>query len=248
MPEMTTLATLKAEIADDLDRTDLTTAIASEITKAITFYQDTRFYFNETRDCVIATAADQRLYADEDVEGIVYRVVLDADGEIVEDENGDIVIFAEDSDVTSTGDALADFIEIDQVILEGSEAYELDEMSPKEWELLTASGDNTNKPTHWCYYGGAIGLYPIPDAQYAVRFIGHVKKAAPAADATANNVWMIHAFDLIRSRVCARLALRKIRDTELAAIHTAMEVDEKRRLLSESAAKTGTGFIVPTEF
>lgn len=245
---MTTLATLKAEIADDLDRTDLTTAIASEINKAISFYQDTRFYFNETRDCVIATAADQRLYADEDVEGIVYRVVVDDEGEIVEDENGDIVIFQEDSDAVSTGEALADFIEVDQVLLEGSEGYELEEMSPKDWEILTASGDITGRPTNWCYYGGAIGLYPIPDAQYAVRFIGHIKKAAPAADGTANNVWMTHGFELIRSRVCARLALRKIRDPELAAMHTAMEYEEKRRLLSESAAKTGTGFIRPTEF
>lgn len=245
---MTTLALLKAEIADDLDRTDLTTAIASEITKAIGFFQDTRFWFNETRDCVIATAANQRLYSDEGVEGIVYRVVLDSNDEIVEDENGDIILFAEDSDTTAVGDALSDFITVDQVRLEGANGYDLEPISPKDWEALTASGDETGKPTHWCYFGGAFGLYPIPDAQYAVRFIGHVRKAAPASDAEANNVWMIHAFDLIRSQVCARLALRKLRDQELAAINVALVEQEKQQLLSETASKTGTGFITPTEF
>jgi len=245
---MTTLTLLKAEIADDLDRTDLTSAIASEITRAITYYQDTRFYFNETRDCVIATAADQRLYADEDVEGIVYRIVTDDDDQIVRDENDDVVIFPESSDVTSVGDALSDFIEIDQVLFDADDAYELDEMSPKEWEILTASGDNTGRPTNWCYYGGSIGLYPIPDAEYAIRFIGHVKKAAPATDGEANNVWMIYAFNLIRARVCAQLALRKIRDSELFQMHTTAEAQELNRLLKESASKVGTGFVVPSEF
>lgn len=244
---MTTLALLKAEIADDIDRTDLTSAVAAEITKAITYYQNFRFYFNETRDCVIATVADQRLYADEDVEGIVYRIVVDSDGEIVLDENDDIVIFAEDSDVTSVGDALSDFITVDQVIIEG-EGTELAQMSPYEWEMLTASGDATGKPTSWCYFGGGFGLYPIPDAQYAVRFIGHVKKAAPAADATANNVWMIYAFNLIRARVCAQLALRKIRDSEMFQMHTMAEAVELNRLKSETASKVGTGFVTPTEF
>lgn len=244
---MTTLALLKAEIAEDLDRDNIDAAIASEINRAIEFYQNTRFYFNETRDCVIATVEDQRIYADEDVEGIVYRVVADNNGEIVEDVNGDIVIFAEDSDVTATGDALSDFIEVDQVIIEGV-GLELEEMSPKDWERLTASGTSKGRPTNWCYYGGGFGLYPIPDAQYAVRFIGHVKKAAPAADSTPNNVWMIYAYNLIRARVCAQLSLRKVIDQDRFQANAAAEIVELSRLNSETATKVGTGFVTPSEF
>ncbi len=59
---MTTLAALKAEIADDLDRTDITTRIASAITSAITFYQRQRFYFNETREETFSTVAAQSDY------------------------------------------------------------------------------------------------------------------------------------------------------------------------------------------
>lgn len=59
---MTTLATIKAEIADDLVRSDLTSQIASAITSAIKFYQRQRFYFNETRSETFATVVDQADY------------------------------------------------------------------------------------------------------------------------------------------------------------------------------------------
>lgn len=59
---MATLADLKAEIADDLERPDLATTIASEVSRAIVFYQRTRFYFTETRDVTFSTVAGQKLY------------------------------------------------------------------------------------------------------------------------------------------------------------------------------------------
>lgn len=45
---MSTLATLKTRIADELSRSDLTSQIALAITDAIGKYQKVRFYFNET--------------------------------------------------------------------------------------------------------------------------------------------------------------------------------------------------------
>lgn len=59
---MTLLSTLSARIADDLSRSDLTTQIAAAITDAITHYQSTRFYFNETRSVTFSTVAAQSLY------------------------------------------------------------------------------------------------------------------------------------------------------------------------------------------
>lgn len=63
---MTTLAALKAEIADDLDRTDLTTRISSAITSAINHYRKTRFFFNESRTVTFTTVADQDTYTSAD--------------------------------------------------------------------------------------------------------------------------------------------------------------------------------------
>lgn len=59
---MTTLAAMKARIASDLRRTDLTTQIADAITTAIEACQTERFFFNETRDITFNTVADQEAY------------------------------------------------------------------------------------------------------------------------------------------------------------------------------------------
>lgn len=210
---MTTLALLKSEIADDLDRTDLTTQIASEINKAIRHYQRTRFYFNETRDETFATVADQKVYTKVD-SAIIPK-----------------------------------FIEIDQIcVMDGTQPNDLDEINPKEWEMLTASGDSTGKPCSWTYFNTSFGFYPIPDQAYTVRPIGHIMKDAPADDNEADNVWMTEAFDLIRARACAMLAARKLRDVNLAQLHKQVEADEETRLLSETTTRIGTGFVTPTEF
>lgn len=63
---MSTLTALKAEIADDFDRSDLTTAIANAISRAIRYFQATRFYFNVTRDKTFVTVADQSVYTTAD--------------------------------------------------------------------------------------------------------------------------------------------------------------------------------------
>lgn len=59
---MSTLGTLKAEIADDIARSDLTTQIASAISSAIDHYKSRRFYFNETRSVTFNTVAGQSTY------------------------------------------------------------------------------------------------------------------------------------------------------------------------------------------
>lgn len=60
---MTTLAIMKARIADELgQRTDLTSQIAYAISDAIAAYQAERFYFNETRSITFTTVADQEFY------------------------------------------------------------------------------------------------------------------------------------------------------------------------------------------
>lgn len=61
---MTTLATLKSRISDELSRSDLTSQIASAITSAIEYYQSIRFYFNETgaAGLTFSTVAGQEVY------------------------------------------------------------------------------------------------------------------------------------------------------------------------------------------
>lgn len=63
---MSTLAVLKAEIADDLKRSDLTTAIADEIPRAIEFYQKEHLFFKERENLPFSTVANQVYYSSSD--------------------------------------------------------------------------------------------------------------------------------------------------------------------------------------
>lgn len=63
---MTTLATMKARIASELRRTDLTTQIAAAITTAIQAYEHERWFFNESRENTFTTVAEQQDYGVDD--------------------------------------------------------------------------------------------------------------------------------------------------------------------------------------
>jgi hypothetical protein len=74
---MTTLAVMKARIADELgDRSDLTDRIARAIADAIAEYQQKRFWFNESRDVTFPTVAGQEFYTAADHADIpnLYRI------------------------------------------------------------------------------------------------------------------------------------------------------------------------------
>lgn len=58
-----TLGDMKARVADELARSDLTTQIANAINDAIDFYQNERFIFNESRDITFSTVSGQEFYS-----------------------------------------------------------------------------------------------------------------------------------------------------------------------------------------
>jgi hypothetical protein len=73
---MTTLAILKAKIADDLTRSDLSSQIATAITDAIRAYSDAPYYFNQSRSMSFSTVADQWDYdsTDDANIGLIRRI------------------------------------------------------------------------------------------------------------------------------------------------------------------------------
>jgi hypothetical protein len=75
---MTTLATLKSQIADDLARDDLTSQIAAAITQAIDFYKEERLFWMDTRAETFDTVADQSAYDVDDDAAIPLFIKIDA--------------------------------------------------------------------------------------------------------------------------------------------------------------------------
>ena len=82
---MTTLATLRSQIADDLARDDLTTQIAAAITQAIEFYKEERLFWMDNRTETFDTVADQSGY-DSDDDDVIARMIK-IDGIILSDSD-----------------------------------------------------------------------------------------------------------------------------------------------------------------
>lgn len=74
---MTTFALLKSAVADDLERSDLTSQIGTEINNAIKEYARRRFWFNQSRTLTFSTVASQEFYGTSDNTSIPYLTVID---------------------------------------------------------------------------------------------------------------------------------------------------------------------------
>lgn len=74
---MTTLGTMMDRIADELDRTDLTTQIQKAIQTAIEKYERKRFYFNEARSLTFTTVDGQEFYTSADATDIPNLLFID---------------------------------------------------------------------------------------------------------------------------------------------------------------------------
>lgn len=210
---MATLADLKADIASDFARGDLTTEIAAAITRAIEYFQPTRFWFNETRDLTFNTVIGQARYTSADDADIPGIITLDAT-----------------------------FITV------GGQNRELDWVYPDDYELAVDSSASTGEPYCYTRLNETIGLYPLPDAVYTIRLQCHYVVDAPTSDADAANLWIVNAYQLIRSRAAWEIASKKVRDYDFARL-MAGEVDyELNRLNGQTSKRLGTGQIQATSF
>ncbi len=145
---MGTYATINAEIAVDLTRSDLTTQIAQATLDAIEYYSAERFWFNETRGATFPTIDGTSDY-------IVASSIFPADPTISDFITIDYVQFAQSS----------------------TNKWMLDRICPEEMEELLV-GAPEGQPTCYCYQDLTFRLYPIPDAVYTVRVAGHYRMQA----------------------------------------------------------------------
>lgn len=210
---MSTLAELKADIAGDFMRSDLDSAIASAISRAIRHYQAEHFYFNETRDKTFSCVVGQIWYTG--------------------DDDADIPLFTD----------------IDMLhITINNNRYRMKHYPIDRFEILTDGNATNGQPYIYTYYNQSIGLYTPPDNTYTIRIIGAYKAPEPATDAEANNVWMTEAYNLIRDRARADVALRKVRDTGVANTAKLAEQEELARIRSETARRVKTNRVIPVTF
>lgn len=141
-----------------------------------------------------------------------------------------------------------EFYQIDGAYLtDGSEITELERVNYTEIEPGQATPTEA-APFAYAYIAKSLRLYDVPDAIYAVRLTGHIKIAAPASDAEADNIWMTEAYDLIMCRAKAELYAHRWEDPANAQIMRAAEGDALNRLLGATHDKVALGYLEATEF
>jgi hypothetical protein len=130
----------------------------------------------------------------------------------------------------------------------GATVTMLERYRPEVIEDLSNNQSAVGEPYAYTYYNRTLRLYPIPGQVYACRVPGLVVMAAPAADDTAGNVWMVEGERLIRSRAKLELAVHVLRDQGLATAMAGAVQEAESQLKSTGNRQTGSGMITPTQF
>lgn len=209
---MATLAVMKARIASELDRSDITSSIASAIQDAIDEFEPTRFWFNESRALTFATVAAQRIYTSADASWISNIIAVDA-----------------------------------MFVIQSSQNYDLSRVDAPTNEYMSDINAQSGRPYEWAYYEKEIWLYPIPDAVYTVRALGHFRPADLSGDSDTN-VWTTEAERLIRRRAKQVLFQEVVNSPEEAAMQEPLVQQELSRLLSETTRRRSMKRIQATQF
>lgn len=229
---MSTLGEMKARIASELARGNLSTQIASAISTAIRSYQKERFRFNESVPLApvqLNTIAGQPYYS-----GALPSAPL----------------------IT----ALPTMQKVDYLhILIGNTWQPLDRIQPEEIRLLNFANTQSGQPLSYAIEGETIMLYPTPSEAWPILIAGFFAYPAPADDAEVGNRWMTDGELLIRSRAKYEIALHITRNDKM---QLAMSPNAPapgvttghaaywawKELKGEANRFTGTGRIRATQF
>jgi hypothetical protein len=141
----------------------------------------------------------------------------------------------------------------------GTEFYRLDgvfltydgevlELDRADYTALEAADTQQGVPSHYAYVNRALRLWQAPDDAYSVRLTGHIKLAAPASDAEADNAWMTEAYDLIMAHAKAELYAHRWEDERNAAIQQTIVREKLRDLTFATHDKVEPGYLEATEF
>jgi hypothetical protein len=145
---------------------------------------------------------------------------------------------------------IANIIRIDNVFLVKDDGTdELDRKKPAEIELMLPANVTSSVPGYYSYENQKLRIAAPPNSDdYVIRVFGQVWIDAPEADDTADNPWMIEAYDLLKYRAKASLYADYMEDLGMAQPMSAAEQEQLRTLEGETNMRASTGFVEPTQF
>lgn len=218
---MTTLADIRATIADELRRTDLNDQIDRSIIRACEYIARECSFITERAECEIATIAGQQWYSTVDMSssagpGTNDSATLDA-GEVLN------ILHMQRLDTSSL-------------------YQEITERAFKTFERLSEDTASGGPPVHYSMYGGRIGFWPVPQSVITIEFSGYIKPVIPSTG-TDECVFFDEAQELVERLASQRVNRHYIRDFEAAQADSMTAGEIIAGLRHENAKKQSAGRI-----
>src|SRR5260221_3646459 len=151
--------------------------------------------------------------------------------------------------------------DIDSILFNQSSSFRYP-LTKRTWAWMEQNSINPNAvtgfSTDYCWYGGQLRLYPIPNGVYSCRISGTIRLTPDPLSADADtNAWMTDGEELIRQRAKADLNINVIRDPEWQQERrmiagqglwflSTLEQSAFDVLAAESTERLSSGHLVPT--
>lgn len=224
-----TLTDMKARIAREMARTDLSNQIADAINDAIAVYSQERFSFSEDMadgTWSMNTVAGRTVYTDADlpilsssyrIDNINALIGATAIRELVRKDPNELLLYNQ------------------------------------------RTGTINGQPMWFAYENGKLLISPAPDKAYQLNFSVFRNIAAPASDTEAGNPWMTTAERLIRARAKFELATHVTRNPTMAqAMSPSLPIEnqgmvgaayrEWKQMKGTANRRTSRGRVRPVQF
>lgn len=106
-------------------------------------------------------------------------------------------------------------------------------------ELLSEFGsDAKGPPCKYAIRGEYLQFFPMPDAEYQVRYSSYYARQTPPEDTTTSaNAWFRNAADLVIARAGLIIATNYLKDPELQSTFDGLLGDAKKRLFHLEVAR-----------
>lgn len=127
---------------------------------------------------------------------------------------------------------------------------ELDKKSFQYIDDISYLATSLGMPEMWAYRAEQIRLYPIPSQIWTVTAF-NIPRLTELSSDTDTNAWTNDAEAMIRARAKLDVILNVIRGVDMTdeiASCRAQEIDERSALFSETASRSATGVMAPTDF
>ena len=216
---MTTLATLRTRIADELVRDDLSSQIATSVQDAIRHWEGERLHFNEKRFTILTVAGTE--YYD-----LLAPTLLSATGGAV--ETGETVLELDSITATLTG---------------GETPYPLTQRT-LEWFDHHQSASYRGDPDSFMIFGDQLRLWPVPARETTLTLYALARLKTLSADADTNG-WMTEGEPLIRHQAKLFIYRDIVRDPDGAALAQSAIEAALEPLKRKMGAKLMTGPVRP---